>query len=108
MRKRTIAALVVTGIIMFMFCVSAYFTYNGKNDILQDMMCEKSYTGEVCISTKSISNNKDNIIGNDKILVHRINKILNEKYPKENIIRENPESDSIEEIEEEPDEHHSA
>ena len=108
MRKRTIAALVVTGIIMFVFCVSAYFTYNGKDDFLQDMMCENPYTGEVCISTKSTNNNKDNAIWNDKVLVYRINKILNEKYPKEKIIRENPESDFIEEIEEEPDEYHSA
>lgn len=108
MRKRTIAALVVTGIIMFVFCVSAYFTYNGKDDFLQDMMCENPYTGEVCISTKSTNNNKDNTIWNNKVLIYKINKILNEKYPKEKIIRENPESDSIEEIEEEPDEYHSA
>lgn len=108
MRKRTIAALVVTGIIMFVFCVSAYFTYNGKDDLPQDMMYENPYTGEVCISTKSTNNNKDNTIWNDKVLVYKINKILNEKYPKEKIIRKNPESDSIEEIEEEPDEYHSA
>ena len=108
MRKRTIAALVVTGIIMFVFCMSAYFTYNGKDDLTQDTMCENPYTGEVCISTKSTNNNKDNTIWNDEVLAYRINKILNEKYPKEKIIRESPESDSIEEIEEEPDQYHSA
>lgn len=108
MRKRTIAVLVVTGIIMFVFCVSAYFVYNGKDDIPHDMMCENPYTGEVCISTNLTSKNKVRETWNYKVLVYRINKILNEKYPKEKIIRENSENDSIEEIEEEPDEYHSA
>lgn len=108
MRKRTVAALVITGMILFVFCISAYFTYSDRSNIPQDMMCENPYTGEVCISISKTSNNNDNKRLNIECLSYRINKILNEKYPKEKIVRENPENEFTEEIEEEPDEYHSA
>lgn len=107
MRKMTIVALVVTGIVLFMFCVSAYFTYSDNSSISQDVMCENPHIGEICISVHKTSNNKVNKHLYKKCLTYRINKILNEKYPKENIIRENSENEVTEQIEEEPDEYHS-
>lgn len=97
----TIAALlIITGL--------AYFMSNSRDDSFCDMKCEEAYTGDIIISSIKANNNKERIRVNIDKMARKMNRVINEKYPKEFIIRINSDDGVMEEVEEEPDEYDSA
>lgn len=97
----TIAALlVVTGLV--------YGVSSSKEDLCSDMKCEEVYTGETTIFSTKAGNNKERMIRSAEKMVYKVNRVINEKYPKESIIRVNSDDEIMEEVDEEPDEFCSA
>lgn len=92
--------LIVTGL--------AYFMSNSRNDSFCDIKCEEAYTGDMIVSSTKENNNKERTIKSTKKMAHKTNRVINEKYPKEFVIRANSDDEVVEEIEEEPDEYDSA
>lgn len=92
--------LVITGL--------AYFMSSSRDDSFCDMKCEEAYIGDVIISSTKANNNKERTRVNIGKMVHKMNRVINEKYPKEFVIRDNSGDEVVEEVEEKPDEYDSA
>lgn len=102
-RDKIAATLVVVFIITFIFWAFISATYKDKYDNFpHDMMCENIYLGDTDISATT-ANNKENYDYISKDMVYRMNKIVNEKYPKdvERVVREIQDDEILEEPEEE-------
>lgn len=89
--------LIVTGL--------AYFMSNSRNDSFCDIKCEEAYTGDMIVSSTKANNNKERTRVNIGKMVHKMNRVINEKYPKEFIIRDNSGEEAMKEVDEEPDEY---
>lgn len=108
MNKRTqlfvVKLVAFTIAILFIITGLAYFMSSSKDDSFCDMKCEEAYTGDIIISSTKANNNKERIIVNIEKMAYKMNGVINEKYPKEFVIRDNSDDGVMEEVEEEPDE----
>lgn len=112
MNKRT--QLFVTKLVAFAIAILliitglAYFMSGSRDDSFCDMKCEEVYAGDMIVSLIKANNNKERTRRNIEKIVHKMNRVINEKYPKEFIIIDNSDDEVMEETEEEPDECDSA
>lgn len=111
MNKRTrlfvVKITAFTVVILLIVSGLAYFMANSRDNSFCDVKYEEAYTGDIIVSSTKANNNKERTRVNIGKMVHKMNRVINEKYPKEFVIRDNSGDGVMEEVEEEPDEYDS-